>query len=368
MKLKLLSLCSLLTLGACAQQAPDHLKQGEGNMTFPTGLTLKGNYVNGRFFTLSSACLKYLKRNTISLSQASSLYITNDADKSLHYYAVLPADAIKGVIALLPSTGETTESVLDNNKDLIEICQGQNVMAIVLSINSDQGLDDDRLALKFINTVLSDAVTKYKAHADNIVIGGLSNGGMLSLRYTEMSRDGSKRTSIIPKAVYAADPPVDLADLYNTSVRMLKENEGRQNLDGGRIAGLSEAKILVETLEAKTGGAPAQHPDAYNKRSMFARLSSDGGNAKFLLKVPVRIYCDPDINWQIKQRDRNYYDMNAADLSALVTFLNMHGNDNADFISSLGLGYRLDGRRHPHSWSIIQPNDCLNWLKALFKI
>nr|WP_294947832.1 hypothetical protein [uncultured Mucilaginibacter sp.] len=365
MKLYLLVISGFLTTGAYAQQVVNGLKQGEGPMTFPTGLTLQGNYVDGRFYTLSAALLKHVKRNTITLPVPSNIYVTDDADKSLHYYSLLPEGKIKGTFVLLPSSGETTESVLNNNKDLIAQCYSKNIIAIVLSINSDQGLDDDPFALKFLNTVFLDVVSKYKAPSDKFVMGGLSNGGMLSLRYTEMSRDSSKRTSIVPMAVYAADPPVDLADLYNTSVRKLKENEGRQNLDGGRMAGLNEAKMLVASLEMKTGGTPEKYPEKYNQRSMFARSLPNGGNAHFLFKVPVRIYCDPDILWQIKERDRNYYDMNAANLSALITFLNIHGSKQAAFVSSLGLGHRLDGRRHPHSWSIVQPDDCINWLEGL---
>jgi len=30
-------------------------------------------------------------------------------------------------------------------------------------------------------------------------------------------------------------------------------------------------------------------------------------------------------------------------------------------------GYRLDGRRHPHSWSIVEPVDCINWILECLK-
>lgn len=74
------------------------------------------------------------------------------------------------------------------------------------------------------------------------------------------------------------------------------------------------------------------------------------------------MYCDPDILWALRERNRDYYDMNAADLSAMINFLNLNGNKEAEFIPALGKGYRLDGTRHPHSWSIVDPVDCLNWV------
>jgi hypothetical protein len=95
---------------------------------------------------------------------------------------------------------------------------------------------------------------------------------------------------------------------------------------------------------------------------MYSRNQLEGGNARYLKNVPVRIYSDPDIDWQMKNRHVDYYDMNALDQAAMINELNLMGNNEAEFINALGKGYRLNGMRHPHSWSLVEPEDCINWI------
>jgi hypothetical protein len=46
--------------------------------------------------------------------------------------------------------------------------------------------------------------------------------------------------------------------------------------------------------------------------------------------------------------------------------LNIMGNKNASVSISQGKGVRLDGTKNPHSWSIMDNQDCLDWiLKAV---
>ena len=56
------------------------------------------------------------------------------------------------------------------------------------------------------------------------------------------------------------------------------------------------------------------------------------------------------------------YDLNALDQTAMIQFLNDSGNTKAEFINAFGKGYRIEGNRHPHSWSIIDSHDCIDWI------
>jgi len=55
--------------------------------------------------------------------------------------------------------------------------------------------------------------------------------------------------------------------------------------------------------------------------------------------------------------------MNALDKSAMINFLQRAGNKKEEFINSYGKGYGLDGKRHPHSWSIVNASDCIKWIQ-----
>jgi hypothetical protein len=54
--------------------------------------------------------------------------------------------------------------------------------------------------------------------------------------------------------------------------------------------------------------------------------------------------------------------MNAVDHAALINLLRVAGNDRAELITTTGRGYRPGGRRHPHSWSIVDEAQLERWL------
>ncbi len=51
------------------------------------------------------------------------------------------------------------------------------------------------------------------------------------------------------------------------------------------------------------------------------------------------------------------------DASELVSRLVLMGNKHAEFVSSKTPGRRSNGLRHPHSWSIVDEVDCVQWMK-----
>jgi hypothetical protein len=78
--------------------------------------------------------------------------------------------------------------------------------------------------------------------------------------------------------------------------------------------------------------------------------------------VPVRLYTEPDIQWWITNRKVDYYSMNAVDAAALVLQLQFLGNGQAELITTQGRGFRPDGVRHPHSWSIVDEAELVGWI------
>lgn len=338
--------------------------QGAGKMTFKTGLSMKGHFLDGRFINLDNKYFNRLSRLKSPLQNTEHIYSDIKKTDSLYYYTILPQEEIKCVLVLLPGGGESVESAICSNKKLIELASNQHIITVLLSINNG-AIDDDSLTLRFLNTTFQQITNQYHLPKDKFIIGGLSGGGMLALRYTEIAKANCSKTYITPKAVFGADPPVDMAGLYNSSTRFITMNDGRANLSPGMASGLAEARWLVDAFNKIYGGSPDQYQEQYIKRSMYSRSQTDGGNAKFLADVPVRIYCDPDILWQMKERNRDYYDMNAVDQSAMINFLNIMGNKNAAFVPALGKGYRLDGTKHPHSWSIVDAKDLVGWILKL---
>lgn len=244
----------------------------------------------------------------------------------------------------------------------------KNILTIVVAANYNNTLDTDTTAKHFFDVVFKDVVIKYKVPKDKFILCGLSLGGMNALQYTEMSRNAKCSTYLKPLAVIGVDPPIDMIDLYNGAKNAIAKYEKEDDkLSDSKKAALQEDYFLINEFKKQYGGSPEEFPEKYVEGSMFTRSRDDGGNAKYLVDVPVRLYCDPDVVWQLKNKGRDYYDMNAANLSAMTNFLMQSGNMRAEFIPAIGKGFRVDGTRHPHSWSIVEPTDCIKWILELIK-
>jgi hypothetical protein len=299
----------------------------------------------------------HLERNVVNIIDRTNIYVNDGESQELFYYALVPKDSIVGTLVLFPPTWQRAKNVINHNIELVKQAYFKNLLVIIPSINYNLCLDD--VSLSFINQSINDVLERYAPPSDKFVVGGFSLGGMNAIRYTEMAYENDAITAIKPAAVYGVDPPLDLARLYHSFLRTIEKNYSQP--------AMNEAKDYIGKLNHQFGGSPEKFADVYVKYSMYSKSQKDGGNAKYLASVPVRIYCDPDIDWQLSNRRMDYYDMNAVDQTAMINHLLLMGNEEAEFINSLGKGYRLDGRRHPHSWSLVAPKECVEWIMKCLK-
>lgn len=270
-------------------------------------------------------------------------------DTQNHYLKLVPKDKAEGILVILPGGGENGEKVMNQIK-LDDLALEKNL--IVLLPTWEDGDFGFHIEQKFLDRMVKDTVEKHKVSKDKISIGGLSGGGMLAFTYAERAiRD--KNTYFIPNSVFALDAPLDYENMY---YRLQREIE-RDYSD----IGTNEAKYLTaEMVEAI--GTPDKNRSNYLRESMFSYREKDGGNAKYLLNIPVLIYTEPGIIWQMENRGRDIYDLNVADITAMINLLRLKGHKNADLVITNDRGIRPDGTRHPHSWSIMDSKECLNWI------
>ena len=328
---------------------------GYGKMLFAdTAQKLAGNFVKGKLLNLDKRYINRLERNILPGKDTSEMFVNGDNSNDLSYYALVPPQPIKGVLVLFPGTWDDLEYVLSNNRLLCHFAYDSGIAVLVPSVN--QRLTLNTTVVSFIDHVFKHAIAKYKLPKDKFVLGGFSMGGLFSIRYTEMAIENPAKTFITPRAVYSVDGPTDLVHLYEKFERAAERNP----------AG-SEPKYALNELKKYIGGPPERFPTQYAHYSTFSKSDKTGGNAKYLKNIPVRIYSDVDITWWIDNRGADIYDMNALDQSAMINFLRKQGNTRASFINAYKKGYRLEGARHPHSWSIVDPAECIIWLKECLK-
>ncbi len=274
-------------------------------------------------------------------------------DTQNSYLKLIPKNKPKGLLIVLHGGGENAEDVM-NQIGLDELAVKKDFIVIFPNIEeSDFKMETEQA---FLDRISKEMTEKYKISKNEIIIGGLSGGGMLAITYTERAiRD--KNTFFIPKAVFALDPPLDYENFYYRLQREIKRNFSE--------VAVNEAKWFLNEMEKGLGGTPETAKDNYIENSMFSYHQKDGGNAKYLLNIPIRIYTEPGIEWQLKNRQRDLYDLNCTDISALINFLQLNGNSKAELIITENKGIRPDGSKHPHSWSIMDSDDMMSWISGI---
>lgn len=331
------------------------LFDGKGRFTNPDN-TMIGFFKDGNFVGSDLAFLDNIEKINVSDHDPYSLY-TNDGrnNTKLYYYKMIPDGRPVGVLTIIPSGGETTENLIRQislHKEAVK----NGFLVIIPSLN--WGTDDRKPEIAFLDTIFKQVVEKHDAPKDKFIFCGLSNGGMISFRYAINSVKDSN-TFIVPNGIIGLDPPLDFARFYAYCEREVERNYSP--------AGVGEAKWLLNNYNNYYGGSPSDFPQAYIDGSTFSYGAPQGGNAKYLSHIGVRMFSDLDLDYLLNKRKRDMYDWNGTDIVAFVNQLNMNGNTNAQVTISQNKGMRLNGTKHPHSWSIMDTDDAINWILKTVK-
>jgi esterase/lipase len=274
----------------------------------------------------------------------------DQTDQTKNCYTIMypPKLPWNGYVFLIPGFGETAEDVLQQT-DLPNKLALNGILTVIPTFQDGVlSFGVDSLSQQTFDKILKDVTSKHNLIGQKFYIGGFSIGGSCAIKYAENAE--SK-----PTAVFAIDPPLDFERFYNSAkrdIRLSKDNEANQ-----------ENVYMVERLEKETGGNPTTNLIEYYNISPYSFSDTTQKAIKKLIKMPLRIYTEPDINWWLKERGADFTSMNATECSAMINELNRLENQNAGLITTQNKGYRKpDNRRHPHSWSIVDNAELIKWL------
>ncbi len=332
-------------------QMRDGKAHGAGVLSLDNNRQLRGMFVEGEFLDIANELRPHLVKNHIELVDKDEYYVNDGGSTELFYYSLVP-DKCKAVLVLFPCTWENVEHTISSNKDLMARAYRAGIACIVPSLN--QRLLLTAFNIEFINQVFDSAIKRYSLPSDKFILSGLSMGGIMSFRYTELSRQDPKQTRVVPIAAMNVDGPVNLEYLHTKLSR---------DLENPRNNNRHEARYALKELQQWVGENITT--DGYDSLSVYTHRRPDGGNARFLKDTPVRIYNDVDVNWWIEHRGNDLYEMNALDQSAMINLLIGMGNTRAEFINAYQKGKRIEGNRHPHSWSLVDPAECIRWISKI---
>jgi len=261
----------------------------------------------------------------------------------------VPARQPVGLLVFLPSGDIHSFSEAQFPKMLVT----NDVMTLIASPKRD-GLYTGDAILAELDGLIAEVVGRYKIPTGKVATGGFSSGGIGAVRFAQYCLRGEHQTNS-PLAVFAVDSPLDYERWFLAAELYL----GRLALAGRDLA---EDRSVTNEFRQRFGGSPSEALDAYRRQSPVTASVADGGNARLLRSTPIRIYIEPDIKWRLDNWNRDAYCFNLIDSTALINVLRLIGNPDAELITTSGAGYRPDGSRNPHSWSIVDERALTQWL------
>jgi hypothetical protein len=280
--------------------------------------------------------------------------VLNETDRTSGYYlAIEPKGKIDGALVLLSGFSQQAESIFPETK-LDIVAFSNNILTIGFAAGYMAYADSTVQAS--LSAVLRDVMKRYKLSPDKFVLGGFSAGGTIALRYTELCHQYPDRFPIKPKGVFMVDSPIDVFTLWD----MLDETRAA-NFSQPAVQEANEAMSRME----RQFGVPKDNVAKYNAVNPFSMNKDYGDNEKYLKDVAVRAYHEIDVVWRLVNRRQTVRQGNYYVTSELINRLLLMGNDKAEFIQSKKTGYRANGMRHPHSWSIVDEEECIKWIKTL---
>lgn len=292
--------------------------------------------------------------NTPPIPKAEKVVIDSLDNEYGYYCAIKPLDQVKSVLLLLPGFGQKAEDVFLDTK-FHEFAIKKKIM--VVSFAGRMRLTADSIVQGKLNLVLTHIIESTGVQKNKFVLGGFSAGGVIALRYTELCHQYPEKFPIEAQGVFMVDSPIDLFYLWKMKEEHLKNNYSQIAVD--------EAKWINKFLHEHYAATPSEAPETYVELSPFSIDKKYGTNEESLSNVAVRAYHDIDIMWRLSNRNQPPRFSNFITNAELINRLLLMGNEKAEFIQTYQTGYRRDGQRHPHSWSIVDQEECIDWMEKL---
>jgi hypothetical protein len=291
--------------------------------------------------------VEYPSEGNIVLSQKMTLPKIKSG-----YTLWLPNEESKGMIVFFNENRDTIDKT-----SIIEL--GLKNKLAILFVTTDNPVEFlfEESKMKELEGYVYEAITKNNIRKDNMLYCGMSLAGTRALKLTAFSQTSESKFKLTPKAIAICDAPLDM-------VRNYHECKKASDLNLNPI-GASESEWVSSYIRSNLKGTPEEALNAYINYSPFCYTAENGGNAKAFKNIYLRCYTEPDVNWWMENRGRDYYGMNAIDLAALVNQLKILGSKKAELITTTGKGIRENGSRHPHSWSIVDEKELIEWFVGL---
>lgn len=293
----------------------------------------------------------------ISFGQRTeTVYLDGKDSANNMYIAVFPEnEEITSFLVLLDGFGNSPSNVLIQT-DIPKFGSKNGMLTIIPVLKTGPSyFGSDAASQQSIKEIIEFAVNKYQLRGKDFFIGGFSIGGTCAVKYAELSNQNNY--PIKPKAVFAIASPLDWERYYNAAKRVVRlSNPDELN---------PEVFYMINRIEKEMGGTPETDWINFYVNSPYSYSDTTQNAIKSLISTPIMLISEPDPEWWLKERGYDNSYNNVTDHLAMINELRKLGNGNAIMITTSDKGYRKpDNVKHPHSWSIADPEMVVKWLQS----
>ena len=258
-------------------------------------------------------------------------------------------------VATLVLFGGFPESPADIEREfnIRDIASEHGVNIVLMEVNQRVLVEDSEV--EFLAQTIDAAMINHQLSKEKVAIGGYSSGGNIAMLVSnEMMISDSITTK--PKGVFVIDSPLDLALLYEASVRV-----SNQTIDEEYARNYGYQVQMLEHLL----GNPSEDLSNYEHYSPFTYQTKNTNNVTGLKNVEIRLYTEPALEWS-KQHGLQPKDVNTYALQRFYELMKAQfSSSSIELITTENKGYDSRGHRNPHHWSIVDKQDLMKWILSL---
>ncbi|SHM83677.1 hypothetical protein [Polaribacter sp. KT 15] len=262
------------------------------------------------------------------------------------YELIVPKNH-KELLILFSGFGESNEGIKSASK-LIKSVLDENISVLIIKTNRNLFLN--KFEKEKNAKLVWEVINENNIQGNEIYIGGFSAGGNLALqlgKYLTFYKNGEFN----PKGIFVVDSPVDLIQLYKNCKKKIKKNNSIL---------VNESKFLLNYLNQKIG-KPKENLENYKVFSPYLDSLKYIENVKFK-KTELVFNTEPALEFNRTIYNRSFEETNSFQLKNLHRELKINGFKTS-YIETKNKGYRKNGERNPHSWSIINESEIIEWIK-----
>ena len=259
-------------------------------------------------------------------------------------YELIVPKKHKELLILFPGFGGTNESI-KTECDIVQKALEKNISILILKNNRNFILEKNELE-KLGETVV-ELINKNNINNNKIFIGGFSAGGNLGLQLGKyLTKKENYKNNL--KGIVVIDSPIDLQQLYLKYEKILVEKESES------------IEYFFKILEKQIGN-PKKDFEKYKEYSPYLNSIEYTENVEFE-NTELIFYTEPALKYRKENFNENFEDTNGYPIKKLSELLNEKGF-KSKYIETENKGYRKNGMRNPHSWSIMNEDEIIEWIK-----